>query len=345
MLKKLFNEFSFDLIIDAVDPIIIKSGKASVTGPDDNPVKTWRSGKEEAEPFIPGSSLKGVFRSHIENVVRTEKEELGCLPYLRVKDARKEKIAGYYISCGEKFQQRMNEEEWGKKKEPPTELVYRESCPICKLFGSTFFKGRIAISDAYVIPDTPFVLEERDGVAIDRFTGGAASGALFQVEVVAKARFNTRIKIQNFECWQLGMMAIVMNDLDDELIQIGSGATRGFGRIKGTVENTTLRFFRKERPDSEIWGLGRFLKNEGNENYGTDPADLLTLDNMPEGELTGIWKKYELSENVLKDLKDKAINDFYEKLSTEWTLPTSMRFRSEERRVGKECRSRWSPYH
>src|SRR6266508_6335671 len=24
---------------------------------------------------------------------------------------------------------------------------------------------------------------------------------------------------------------------------------------------------------------------------------------------------------------------------------TSRRFRSEERRVGKECRSRWSPYH
>src|SRR5256886_13135793 len=27
------------------------------------------------------------------------------------------------------------------------------------------------------------------------------------------------------------------------------------------------------------------------------------------------------------------------------TLPTKSKFRSEERRVGKECRSRWSPYH
>ena len=26
-------------------------------------------------------------------------------------------------------------------------------------------------------------------------------------------------------------------------------------------------------------------------------------------------------------------------------IPPSMRRRSEERRVGKECRSRWSPYH
>src|SRR5256885_15796488 len=28
-----------------------------------------------------------------------------------------------------------------------------------------------------------------------------------------------------------------------------------------------------------------------------------------------------------------------------WALLTLMRRRSEERRVGKECRSRWSPYH
>ena len=28
-----------------------------------------------------------------------------------------------------------------------------------------------------------------------------------------------------------------------------------------------------------------------------------------------------------------------------WVLPSSIDLRSEERRVGKECRSRWSPYH
>ena len=28
-----------------------------------------------------------------------------------------------------------------------------------------------------------------------------------------------------------------------------------------------------------------------------------------------------------------------------WTMPVCIILRSEERRVGKECRSRWSPYH
>ena len=31
--------------------------------------------------------------------------------------------------------------------------------------------------------------------------------------------------------------------------------------------------------------------------------------------------------------------------TTSFIPPTASRARSEERRVGKECRSRWSPYH
>jgi len=327
MLKKIFNEFSFDLIIDTVDPIIVKSGKASISGPDDNPVKTWRSGKAQSEPFVPGSSLKGVFRSHIESVVRTEKEELVCMPYLRMKDAKKEGIAGYNISCGEKFQKRMEQEEWGaeggKPKEPSKELVYSESCPVCKLFGSTFFKGRLTISDAYLAPDATFVLEERDGVAIDRFTGGAASGALFQVEVVSHAQFRTKVKIQNFECWQLGMLAILIKDLQDELIQIGSGASRGFGRIKGKVENAVLRFFRGQNTNGKIWGLGRHLNNG---TYETSTDDFISLTDMPEKELSGVWNIYKLNQSQLEDLEAKSINYFYEKLSGIWQLPKSMEF-------------------
>ena len=32
-------------------------------------------------------------------------------------------------------------------------------------------------------------------------------------------------------------------------------------------------------------------------------------------------------------------------LETSWGTLTILETRSEERRVGKECRSRWSPYH
>ena len=35
--------------------------------------------------------------------------------------------------------------------------------------------------------------------------------------------------------------------------------------------------------------------------------------------------------------------DFY--INGSWVKPNGVETRSEERRVGKECRSRWSPYH
>ena len=45
--------------------------------------------------------------------------------------------------------------------------------------------------------------------------------------------------------------------------------------------------------------------------------------------------------NFLENLKKKYQEDYAEKSR----LQSLNRLRSEERRVGKECRSRWSPYH
>ena len=42
---------------------------------------------------------------------------------------------------------------------------------------------------------------------------------------------------------------------------------------------------------------------------------------------------------ALSNLIKKLLNHFI------WSLKSQHLLRSEERRVGKECRSRWSPYH
>ena len=39
------------------------------------------------------------------------------------------------------------------------------------------------------------------------------------------------------------------------------------------------------------------------------------------------------------------IDGSYEIVSEPYIVETDTQMRSEERRVGKECRSRWSPYH
>src|SRR3712207_9228624 len=49
---------------------------------------------------------------------------------------------------------------------------------------------------------------------------------------------------------------------------------------------------------------------------------------------------WEFDENGLMRRRDASINDYKIDESER-----KFRWRSEERRVGKECRSRWSPYH
>ena len=49
------------------------------------------------------------------------------------------------------------------------------------------------------------------------------------------------------------------------------------------------------------------------------------------GNLRGDINNYAKLAQAKKDIKDKDAN--------------AIQLRSEERRVGKECRSRWSPYH
>ena len=50
-------------------------------------------------------------------------------------------------------------------------------------------------------------------------------------------------------------------------------------------------------------------------------------------------------EEVLNLLADSKISVSPEKDKEKYTLGQRAADRSEERRVGKECRSRWSPYH
>ena len=68
-----------------------------------------------------------------------------------------------------------------------------------------------------------------------------------------------------------------------------------------------------------------------------------------------------MTEEVIEEVIDAPKVDFYLRLSAESDMPTVLADfyqqdyitsvdeegveRSEERRVGKECRSRWSPYH
>jgi CRISPR-associated RAMP protein (TIGR02581 family) len=327
MLKKLINEAFCTLHITTTGPLLVKSGHASISGPDMTPVLTFRHGQQEA--FIPGSSLKGVFRSHIEKVVGSIKPHVACYPFESNSEEkaadREQRRRDFRDSCGRMFTQyAKRSDEHRNYLENITDLVYAASCPVCRLFGSTGFIGRIAIGDAYLVSKE--IKEQRDGVGIDRLTGGSSHGAKFELEVVSTGvEFETDIHLRNFEIWQLGMLFVVLQDLEDELIHIGSGRSRGLGKIKATISDratngwpggfvtSTMRASHQE-PANELWGLGRWLNEPEDRGYGTRPDDFLTLSQSVEHVERGIRSMRAFSGEALKALRKAAIQNFIERI-------------------------------
>lgn len=318
MLKKLTNEAYFTLGITTTGPLLIKSGHAAVSGPDMTPVLTFRNGQQEV--FMPGSSLKGVFRSHLEKVICSLRSRVVCYPFSGSESNEADltqRRCDYLDSCGARFIERTRDDAERKKLEERTDLVYADCCPTCRLFGSFGFIGRVAIGDAYLVSKE--VKELRDGVGIDRLTGGASHGAKFELEVVSTGViFETDIHLRNFEIWQLGMLFVVLQDLKDELIRIGSGRSRGLGKVRAEISTearngrpgglVTSVIRESGEPDNELWGLGRWLNDE---SYGTWRDDLIPLSQPGERSNHGIRRLRIFNDEAsLTALQDAAIEQF-----------------------------------
>jgi CRISPR-associated RAMP protein (TIGR02581 family) len=320
MLKRLVNEARFTITFTATGPLLIKSGHPTLIGPDMTPVLTRRNGEEQV--YLPGSSLKGTFRSHIERVIRTLRPD-----EVVVADPFKSENAPDQ-SCGSWFEQRKKNDE-----AITTEVVYRDSDPVARLFGSHFCIGRVSIGDAYLVDattgdylqdttrDKRLPTEQRDGVGIDRLTGGAYPRAKFELEVVAAGTiFRSEVLLRNFECWQLGAVLLVVQDMADELVRIGSGKSRGLGAVKAAVDTIAIHHIGKtaNRAPTEIWGLGHVLG--ASSRYGTWSDDLLHLNHAPDVQHQGIRQVQRFQNNPknkvndLTELMDQAVQDFVQRM-------------------------------
>ena len=249
----MLNEASITFQIEATGPILIKDGKI------DDEMRFVVDANDEI--FIPGSSIRGVWRSWCEKIARTISEKdvpLSCDPFDK-------NIESIHLSCSERL----------KKNNPST--IYGLSCPICKIFGNTSLGSRIRISDAYLSDKgskTNKDLRKRDGIGIDRFTGGVSHGANFSYQYVMGRTFETKVHIRNFELWQLGLLEFLLRDFREELVPIGFGKTRGLGRVKGTVESMSITYYGLDKPKInestntvKISGIGSLYDDSDRKNY------------------------------------------------------------------------------
>ena len=313
MLKKIINSARIEMEIIPIDPLLIKSGQASVSGVNMAFVRTYRNGEKD-EPFIPGSSLKGVIRSYAEKICRSLKDSPVpvCLPYLDPKD-KAEKGEERQYSCGllfEKFKKDKN------LKTVPTPDVYSLSCPACRLFGSHCFIGRLATSDAYLTESFKAqgrpVFEIRDGVAIDRITGGVANGP-FDLEVLTRGEFTTSLDIRNFERWQLGLVALVLRDMEEGLVRIGFGKSRGLGRFKARITCFGITYYHR-KPDT-LSGLHALCSDNDRQQYGFFEESKKNAFELPQAEPNGLRNEYDLTDNW-KTALAPAVNDLIRYIET-----------------------------
>lgn len=167
---------------------------------------------------IPGSALKGIMRSWCSRLAAREGYTVAdSAERHRQRTAQGEKLSG-------------NDLAWGFVENPEEREHYQNdpdgvSCPIMKLFGSAYAAGRLHIADAFArngASETP-----RMHVAIDRFSGGANEGMLFDNTVLSDAVFDVSLTLQNPTETEAAWLAKTIRAIDMGLLRVGSSKASG----------------------------------------------------------------------------------------------------------------------
>lgn len=206
----------FEGVIVAVSPVRIGAGKA-----DFDVATTVRDAvlkDSHGNPYIPGSSWKGVFRSTGEKILRNKNIEVcsgigddNCL-YKKRKYREFENAIGY---------NNVNK---------ALEIFWDNTCLNCKLFGTMSVLGAVKFLDSTPID---YKISTRTMVAISRTEGAAAPGALVQVEYVEPgSKFLFKLIGNNLPNYVIGYLLTIMKNIHDGLTQIGGHKSRGFGFVK-----------------------------------------------------------------------------------------------------------------
>ncbi|AKG20261.1 RAMP superfamily CRISPR-associated protein [Calothrix sp. 336/3] len=275
MHKRLVNHCTIDFSIIPDGPILIKSGRegADPTNPDMEFVRTFHQGGWSI--YLPGSSLKGAIRAHAERIVRTIGSETkpSNSSKLWANNPLTDKYSYLKDSAG---------------KDLPSHEIYQKSSFTDQMFGNTSIASRVRIEDAHPVDVKKLYIEERNGVAIDRVFGSVAVGP-FNYQVCTAGEFRTKIHLKNFTLAQLGLIGLVLRDLNDGWFGLGFAKSRGLGTVKVKYNSATIQYPGCILDDdkkqicllgsdnqwnwSYLLGVGEFLSPEEANKYGFKKPD------------------------------------------------------------------------
>ncbi|MEM6838059.1 MAG: RAMP superfamily CRISPR-associated protein [Cyanobacteria bacterium P01_C01_bin.120] len=330
MHKRLVNHCTIDLTIIPQGPVLVKSGKegADPTKPDMEFVETYHAGGRSI--FFPGSSLKGALRAHAERIVRTIGSDQRPLNLLDLDPKNDPQTPLWATDPLDRKSYTYLE------KQTDTQKIYRWSSFTDQLFGSIAIASRLRIEDAYPDPEKPKPrLEERNGVAIDRVFGSVAVGP-FNYQVCTEGEFRTRIHLKNFTLEQLGLLGLVLRDLDDGWFGLGFAKSRGMGLVSVKFNEARVEYPGCVMPANQIvslgsntqWpavalkGAGAFLPDAERQNYGFPADEVHTLraydaDEMPllETMQYGLGVRLQWPEGEVEKLFEAAVSAWSRRLA------------------------------
>ncbi|MGC8949433.1 MAG: type III CRISPR-associated RAMP protein Csx7 [Thermoprotei archaeon] len=225
-----FRETIFKGYIRNIGPLRIGSGREPPFGSivDLAVIRIPLQGKEV--PYIPGSSLKGVFRSYASNLIKSHGLNV-C------SGLSKESCIDSMILEGQPLKDSIERFIRENKSEEAMNIFFKNVCLVCKIFGSLNYKSKVTFLDAYPLDYDnnilPFRLGTRTGIAIDRRTGTVSRGALYTVEYVEpECKFRFEIVARNLPNYALGLLSTLIKMLNNGEIRIGGFTSRGFGKIR-----------------------------------------------------------------------------------------------------------------
>lgn len=209
----IYKVLNFEVEYITRSPLRVGAGITSkLVSPINSPVVRVKFNGGD-KPYIPGSSIKGVFRSSTEYISRSS----GL------------KVCSVGEGCRDKFDKNLKDMLKDNNIEGVLNLL-GEYCLVCKLFGSSTYRSHIDFTDAYPFEDVTTGLKV--GIAIDRRSGAVKRRGLYTVEYINPgARFRGNIILHNIPNYGVGLIYLVIKGFKTGIFKIGGMRTRGFGKI------------------------------------------------------------------------------------------------------------------
>ena len=156
---------------------------------------------------------------------------------------------------------------------------------IDEIFGPNFSENktkeakasRVIVHES-IIKNTVDLVQTR--IAIDRFTGGAYHGALFQEQPIFSSgdeNLQIEIELRQPKDYEIGLLLLLLKDLWTEDLPVGGTSSIGRGRLEGRKATLKNCKFEQDKLQKKMWMFSQSSANQPLQFEIGDPNELETL--------------------------------------------------------------------